>query len=100
MNERISSPDQRRHPRTPVGASFDFALPGAPEGRCRGVIADLSAGGMTFESDAELEEGMTLHLRLSPALQLRGEVRHAGSAPAGRRRYGVRFHKIGYVPTN
>ena len=95
------SSEQRRHPRQSLGASFEFALPGAPSGRCRGVIADLSAGGMTFKTDADLEEGMTLHLKLPNKMDIRGEVRSAGSnGTSGMRRYGVRFHKIGYVPAN
>ena len=51
-------------------------------------------------SDALLEDGMTLHLKLPSALEIRGEVRHVGVPVAGRRRYGVRFHKIGFLPTH
>ena len=55
---------------------------------------------MTFKTDAELEKGMTLHLRLNPELQIRGEVRSAHGPVGGQRRYGVRFHKIGLTPIN
>ena len=93
-------PEQRRHRRTAVGVTLDINLPGEISGRCRGVIADLSQGGMTFKSDAVLEQGMTLHLKLPSAIEIRGEVRSVGAPVAGTRRYGVRFHKIGYLPNN
>ena len=92
--------DQRRHARTAVGVTLDIAVSGEGSPRCRGVIADLSQGGMTFESDALLEKGMTLHLKLPTQIEIRGEVRHVGAPVAGHRRYGVRFHKIGYAPSN
>ena len=89
--------EKRRHPRTLLGLTLDIHLKGHPIGRCRGAIADLSLGGMTFKSDAELEQGMCLHLKLDTALQIRGEIRHIKAAKGdGLHRYGVRFHKIGY----
>lgn len=101
MTDKIlTSPDQRRHPRTAVGATFDIRLSGTDALRCRGVISDLSQGGMTFSSDALLEKGMTLHLKLPTKIEIRGEVRHVGAPVGGHRRYGVRFHKIGYTPVN
>ncbi len=93
-------PEQRRHPRTAVGVKLEIRLSGEAAGRCRGVIADLSQGGMTFKSDAVLEQGMTLHLKLPTQIEIRGEVRHVGAVVAGQRRYGVRFHKIGHYTTN
>lgn len=99
-DKTFAAPDQRRHPRTTVGVALDIRLSGENALRCRGVIADLSQGGMTFESDALLEKGMTLHLKLPTDIQIRGEVRHVGAPVAGQRRYGVRFHKIGYTHTN
>ncbi len=89
--------DQRRHPRTAVGATFDISMQGPAAARCRATITDLSEGGMTFRTDADLEKGMTLHLRLNPDLQIRGEVRSVLGPTGGTRRYGVRFHKIGLV---
>ena len=89
--------EQRRHPRQNVGVMLDIRLTGEGTVPCRGVIADLSQGGMTFQSDAELEEGMTLHLTLPTDIKIRGEVRSVGAVVAGRRRYGVRFHKVGYA---
>ena len=90
--------DKRRHPRFPVGLTMDIFAQGANVGKCRGTIADLSVGGMTLRSNAELETGMCLYLKLNPSLEIRGEVRHAkGSTGGGMHRYGVRFHKIGYV---
>ncbi|MBI4371575.1 MAG: PilZ domain-containing protein [Elusimicrobia bacterium] len=93
-----ASMENRRHPRFPVGAAFDVRLEGAPPSRCRALIVDLSMGGMTFQSDASLEEGMTLHLRLGPEFVIRGEVRNASGPLGGQRRYGIQFHKIGYAP--
>ena len=93
-------PEQRRHPRTVLGVKLDISLPGEVSGRCRGVIADMSQGGMTFKSDAVLEKGMTLCMKLPSAIEIRGEVRSVGAVISGRRRYGVRFHKIGHYSTN
>lgn len=95
-----SSTENRRHPRTPVGVAFDFHQPGDKPQRCRGIISDLSQGGMTLRSDALLEQGMTLHLKLPSSLEIRGEVRHVGAPVGGQRRYGVRFHKVGFLPTH
>ncbi len=92
--------DQRRHQRFPVGITLDINAGGAV-GRFRGTIAEVSASGMTFKTDAELEEGMTLHLKLPNKMDIRGEVRSAGNnGTSGLRRYGIRFHKIGYIPVN
>jgi hypothetical protein len=99
-DKTFGTQDQRRHPRTPLGVTLDITLSGEGASRCRGVIADLSQGGMTFKSDAVLEKGMTLHLKLPSKIELRGEVRSVGAAVAGQRRYGVRFHKIGHYSTN
>ena len=93
-------PEQRRHPRTVVGASFDVRLAGEDAGCFRAVIADMSRGGMTFKSDAVLEQGMTLHLKLPSEIEIRGEIRSVGALVSGKRRYGVRFHKIGYLPNH
>ena len=91
--------EQRRHPRTAVGATFDINMAGPAAAKCRATITDLSEGGMTFKTEAELEKGMTLHLRLNPDLQIRGEIRSVLGAAGGQRRYGVRFHKIGLIST-
>ena len=99
-DKTFAMPEQRRHPRTAIGVKLEFRLTGEAAGLCRGVIADLSQGGMTFKSDAVLEQGMTLHLKLPSAIEIRGEVRHVGALVAGQRRYGVRFHKIGHYTTN
>lgn len=92
--------EQRRHQRFPVGITMDINAGGAV-GRCRGTIAEVSASGMTFKTDAELEEGMTLCLKMPNSIEIRGEVRSAGGrGTSGLRRYGVRFHKIGYLRSN
>ncbi len=92
--------EKRRHPRIPVDIPLDFRLAGANSSasRCRGAIIDLSQGGMAFNTDALLEEGMTLHLKLPPSIHIRGEVRSVGAPVAGLRRYGVRFHKVDCSP--
>lgn len=96
LTQNIGS-EQRRHPRTAVGATFDINMQGPSAAKCRATITDLSAGGMTFKTDAELEKGMTLHLRVTD-IQIRGEVRSVHGATGGQRRYGVRFHKVGLAP--
>ena len=98
INKTVS--EQRRHPRVPLGVTLDINVKGASAAKCRATITDLSAGGMTVKTDADLEEGMTLHFKFNPALQIRGEVRSVCGPSGGLRRYGVRFHKIGYSPTN
>ncbi len=89
--------EQRRHPRTAVGATFDISMQGPSAAKCRATITDLSSGGMTFKTAAELEKGMTFHLRVTDIL-IRGEVRSVHGATGGQRRYGVRFHKVGFSP--
>ena len=98
-DKTFAMPEQRRHPRTAIGVTLDIRLSGESASLCRGVIADLSQGGMTFKSDAVLEQGMTLHLKLPTEIEIRGEVRSVGAVVAGQRRYGVRFHKIGHYTT-
>ena len=89
--------EKRKHPRFPVGINLEIRADGHAVGKCRGAIADLSVGGMAFKTDAVLEEGMSLYLKLNIPLEIHGEVRHMkGSAAGGMRRYGVRFHKLGY----
>jgi hypothetical protein len=97
-NKAVSSQEQRRHARVPVGVTLDIRLFDGAEGECRGTISDVSEGGMTFKTEAVLEKGMTLHLKLPSELEIRGEVRHVGGPAGGVRRYGVRFHKIGFGP--
>lgn len=89
--------EKRRHPRFPVGLTMDIQAGGQTIGKCRGTISDLSVGGMSFKTNAVLERGMCLYLKLNLPLEIRGEVRHIDDAPqGGLHRYGVRFHKIGY----
>ena len=91
------TPEKRRHPRFPVGLTMDIHAKGSTIGKCRGTIADLSLGGMSFKTNAELEEGMCLYLKLDVPLEIRGEVRHIqGAEQGGMHSYGVRFHKIGF----
>lgn len=94
MTTKNAVVEQRKHPRHAVGLSLDIRAHDSSLNRA--TISDLSAGGMTFKTDADLEEGMTLHLTLDGSLKIRGEVRYARGPVGGVRRYGVRFHKIGY----
>lgn len=90
--------EKRKHPRFPIGITMDIVAKGSTVGKCRGTIADLSVGGMSFKSNAVLEPGMCLYLKLNIPLEIRGEVTHTkGSTTGGMHRYGVRFHKIGYT---
>lgn len=90
--------EKRKHPRYPLGITMDIHAKGHAVGKCRGTIVDLSVGGMAFKTNAVLEEGMSLYLKINIPLEIRGEVRHTrGSASGGMHRYGVRFHKIGYI---
>jgi hypothetical protein len=96
MRQPIKS-EKRRHPRFSVGITMDIHAKGHTVGKCRGTIADLSVGGMTFKTNALLERGMSLYLRLNIPLEIRGEIRHSkASLTGGMYRYGVRFHKIGH----
>ena len=91
------SREKRKHPRFPVGITMEIRAGGQKVRKCRGSIADLSVGGMAFKTDALLEEGMCIYLKLNIPLEIRGEIRHMkGSPVGGMHRYGVRFHKIGY----
>ena len=93
---RATKGEKRRHPRFPMGITMDIHGKGPMVGKVRGTIADLSVGGMAFKTNAELEQGMCLYLKINIPLEIRGEVRHAkGGAGGGMHRYGVRFHKIG-----
>ncbi|MEK7388191.1 MAG: PilZ domain-containing protein [Elusimicrobiota bacterium] len=96
MNKTVS--EQRRHPRVPVGVTLDLNMKGVASARCRATISDLSVGGMSLKTDADLDEGMTLFFDFNPAFHIRGEVRSVSGLTGGFRRYGVRFHKIGYSP--
>lgn len=95
-----SPADRRRHPRFPVGIAMDIRSRGVTVEKCRGAIEDLSIGGMSFKTTAQLEAGTTLYLKVNIPLEIRGEVRHIrGGAGGAMNRYGVRFHKIDYAPS-
>lgn len=88
--------DKRKHPRFPVGITMDIHTKTQGVKKCRGTITDLSLTGMTFKTNAELESGQSLYLKLDIPLEIRGEVRSIEDAPAGGlRRYGIHFHHIG-----
>lgn len=90
--------EKRKHPRFPVGITMDVHAKGHTVGKCRGTISDLSTGGMSFKTSAELEQGTSLYLKINIPLEIRGEVRHIRSGSSGgMHRYGVRFHKIGFA---
>ena len=90
--------EKRKFPRFPVGLTMDLHAKGHMVGKCRGTIVDLSIGGMAFKTNALLEEGACLYLKINIPLEVRGDIRHIkSSAGGGLHRYGVRFHKIGYA---
>lgn len=91
-----SMKEKRRHPRFPVGIALELFTKGKNVGRCKGEILDLSVGGMAFKTGQELEEGSSLFLKINIPLEVRGEVRHIKGGATGLRRFGVRFHKIGF----
>lgn len=92
--------EKRRHPRFPVGIAMDLHAKGQMITKCRGTITDLSVSGMTFRSNAALEQGSVLYLKVNIPLEIRGEIRHMRSgSTGGLHRYGVRFHKIGFEET-
>ena len=93
----ISKNEKRKHQRFPLGITLEIHAKGQAVGKCHGTIADLSVGGMSFKTNAELTEGMSLYLKTNIPLEIRGEVRHAkGPTNRGVHSYGVRFHKIGF----
>ena len=97
MMKQEAKGEKRMYPRFPIGLTMDIYAKGHTVGKCRGSIADLSMGGMAFKSNAILEEGMCLYLKLGLPLEIRGEIRSMrGATTGGMHRYGVRFHKIGY----
>ncbi len=97
MSAKASGKEKRKHPRYPVGLTLDIHAGGETIGKFRGSIADLSVGGMAFKTDAMLDPGMSLYLKINIPLEIRGEIRHMkGSVAGGLHRYGVRFHKIGF----
>lgn len=88
--------EKRKHPRTPVGIGLEIHMKGQLVEKARGTIVDLSDGGMSFLSDAVMEEGMSFYLSAKMPLRIRGEVRSIRPASTGMTRYGIRFHKIGF----
>jgi hypothetical protein len=91
-----SGAEKRQHPRHPVGMVLDLHAKGGSVNKgLSGTIVDLSVGGMSFETTAELEEGAALYLKVNIPLEIRGEVRHIRKV-GGRHRYGVHFHKIDF----
>ncbi|MBI3507581.1 MAG: PilZ domain-containing protein [Proteobacteria bacterium] len=95
MTQTLTGKNRRKHARMQMGVSLEVLAKGQSMDRCLGSIEDLSQGGMTFTSDAVLEEGTMLYLRLPTALEIRGEVRSILSVEGEtKRRYGVRFHSV------
>ena len=96
MKSKIKTDEKRRYPRIPVGIGLEIHMKGQLVNRARGTIVDLSDGGMSFLSDAVMEEGMSFYLSAKMPLRIRGEVRSMREASSGLNRYGIRFHKIGF----
>ena len=96
MKTATDHEEKRRHPRFSIGLAMDIRADGQVIGKCRGTISDLSASGMAFKTNAVLEEGMCLHLKMNFPLEIRGEVRNTAGLTGGMNRYGIRFHKVGF----
>ena len=96
MKTMVKSDEKRKRPRIPVGIGLEIHMKGQPVSKARGTIVDLSDGGMSFLSDAVMEEGMSFYLSAKMPLLIRGEVRSMREASSGLSRYGIRFHKIGF----
>lgn len=95
---KLKSKEKRRNPRFPIGIMLEVNTKGQAMSKCRGSIADLSVGGMSFRTNAVLESGMSIYLKVNIPLEIRGEIRHLRrSASGGLNRYGVRFHHIGFT---
>lgn len=96
MTRRTS--ERRQYPRYPVGLTMDIHTRGQSSNKCRATIANMSIGGMLFKSNALLESGMSLYLKLQRGFEIRGEVRNVrlASSAGGLNRYGIRFHKISH----
>lgn len=90
-----SGSEKRRFPRFPLGITMDMHAKGGVSKGVHGTLIDLSVGGLSFETPAELEEGSSIYLKISIPLEVRGEVRHIERVGMNHR-YGVRFHKIGF----
>jgi len=100
VTTKTKGADKRRHARLPVGMTMDIRTSVGVK-KCRGTIADLSVSGMTFKSDAVLEEGQSIYLKVNIPLEIRGEIRHIkNSARGGLHHYGVQFHHIGFEGTD
>ena len=90
--------EKRKHPRFKAEITMNILTKAQGVKKCRGSITDFSMTGMTFNTDAELEEGQALYLKLDlPEIkEIRGEVRSIEEgATGGLRRYGIQFHHIG-----
>jgi hypothetical protein len=95
MAKTASKGEKRQFPRFRVGVVLDLHTKGTVSKGVAGSIVDLSVGGMSFETPAELEEGASIYLKVNLPLEIRGEVRHIRQV-GSTHRYGVRFHKIDF----
>jgi hypothetical protein len=87
--------EKRQHPRFRVGVVLEMHTKGGVTKGVAGSIVDLSVGGMSFETPAELEEGSSIYLKVNLPLEIRGQVRHIRQV-GSTHRYGVRFHKLDF----
>ena len=86
--------DKRRHPRMPLDLSLDLRT--MKGGTTKGRIIDISASGMSLQTNEPIDEGSVLCLKVDSAMKIRGEVRHIKTDAVGHTyEYGVRFHKVG-----
>ena len=89
----IKTKEKRKHPRILVNIEFPNNGKGSVK-RPSLKIVDLSANGITLETEAELEIGSSFCL--NAPIEIRGEVRHQKTVN-GKIRYGIRVHRFGGV---
>ncbi|MBI3297553.1 MAG: PilZ domain-containing protein [Elusimicrobia bacterium] len=91
--------EKRKHPRFQADFTMNIVTKAQGVKKCRGSITDISESGMTFNTDAELEEGQALYLKVDhPEIKaIRGEVRSIDdNVVGGMRRHGIQLHFVEY----
>ena len=92
--------ERRRSLRVGVRILIDVFLLGELSTRSRGVISDISLGGMALETTEDLRLGDALILRFSldakNFFDLKGKILRKEKQP-GTLKYGIKFTKIGLI---
>jgi len=91
--------ERRRFKRVGVSIFIDVFVQGDLKTRGRGVISDLSLGGMALETKEDLGIGNVLILRFNldanNLIDLKGKIVRKEKQPA-LIKYGIQFIKIGF----